>query len=151
MSKDSAIFHQHQFDAGRPMFERIVSLLILLASFVGAVVTLSGGWASVPYQMSLGGVLGGIFLQGACTATQWFYRRRKVSWQYLSATTVDTATTAAAYHPFVAPAVLSFVAWVLTWFGSPEWGSTLGAALSWAVMIALSLAGAILPEDRLID
>jgi hypothetical protein len=149
--KESAVFRSSQFDAGRPMFERVVSFLILLASFVGAIVSLNGGWSSVPDKLTAGGVLGGLFLQLVCTATQWFYRRRKFSWPYMSATLVDTATTASAYHQFVAPPVMALVAWLLGWIGSPEWGTLAGAALSWVVMIALSLAGSILPEDRLID
>jgi hypothetical protein len=156
--KGSAIFNGSQFDAGRPIFERFLAGVILLLSFVGAIVVVAGGWTNIPVGLNVGSFFGGLTLQGICTAVQWFYRKNKWTVQYQLFLQVDACTTTIAYYAVIegpvrafAGFVLGAVAMVLGWSVIPASAALVVEALTWVVTYGIALLGALIPEDRLID
>lgn len=142
-TKPGAFISGAALDRMQPGYERWLSFVLLAISFLGAVVTCSGGWANVlALHVTWAGVGGGVALQGVCTATQWIYHKRKFHPAYMITLSVDAVTTAMGYfdllvRPLAAMAVI-FVPLAAITLAVQGAVAVLSVLLAWA------------PEDRLI-
>lgn len=126
---------------------RWTSLVVLLVSFIGAIVAINGAWPSPWYdvrQLSPIAVVGGIAIQGFCTLMEWSNRKRRLSPQYIGPLLLDLGSTYIGFAPLLAPIFIGG----LTRAGLP---STAGAIVAHAGVIMLAIWFAYYPEQNLVD
>ena len=141
--KESAIVSRATLDRQRGAFERFAAFALLLLSFAGTVAALSGGWTALRTAPRLAPIVGGIGLQLALTATEYWYGAGRGHWRYRVALCVDAALTTVGYGPL-------FVPWIAPYLAARGAGE-LALVLAWALVGVAALALAWWPEKTLID
>lgn len=88
----SAIFNGQTFDHMRVYWEMGVGIGLLVLSYGSTLATVNGGWAW-PWQAAWTAALASFLIQFMLTMTQWIYRRRRTSPQYLISLMIDAGLT----------------------------------------------------------
>lgn len=142
--KRSAIVTRAQLARSRGWFERGMAGTVLLASYLGTVLTFAGGAEALLNAPGrplpwLGGLIG----QGILTALQWWYKPVSIFHPiYLASFVIDTALTTWGYGWVLAPFL---AAWLLS-KGVPE-----PAIVAWGVIALVSGLIAWYPEHTFVD
>jgi hypothetical protein len=141
--KPSAIITRAQLDRQRGAFERFSAFGLLFFSFAGTVAALSGGWTALRNEPHLAPIVGGIALQLALTAAEYWYGAGRGPWRYRIALCIDSALTTIGYGPL-------FVPWLTTWLAGHNLGE-MAAPGAWLIVAIAAFALAWWPEKTLID
>lgn len=141
--KQSAVVSRAALDQQRGAFERFAAFGILFFSFAGSIAALSGGWTALFSAPRLAPIAGGIAVQAALTAAEWWYGSGRGRWRYRLALAIDAALTTIGYGPLIVP-------WLAPYLASKGIGD-LSPMLAWAVVGGVSLLVAYIPERILID
>jgi hypothetical protein len=142
-SKQSAIVTRATLDRLRGAFERAMAFGVLFFSFAGTVAALSGGWAALRTNPQLAPIAGGLALQGALTAAEYWYGKGRSRPVYLAALLIDIALTTYGYGPLIVP-------WLTTYLQGRGMGE-LAPAVAWGLIGVVSWLIAWYPEKTLID
>lgn len=130
---------------------RTAAGVMLVASFIGSIAALNGGWEPVvaawprPWEgLSLSAALAGVLIQGWLTVVQLNQRRRKLGLLYLSHLIPDVGLTAIGYAPVVLPFLMG---------GFTRAGLAPDAAfwLAGGILLGGAVSLAMVPEHILID
>jgi len=141
--KESAIVSRATLDRQRGTFERAMAFGVLFFSFAGTVAALSGGWAALRTNPQPAPIIGGLAIQAALTAAEWWYGKGRGPWVYRLALLIDTALTTLGYGPLV-------VGWLSAYLVSRGVGE-LATILAWGLIGVVSWLIAWYPEKTLID
>lgn len=141
--KQSAILTRAQLDKQRGAFERFSALGLLFFSFAGTVAALSGGWTALRTDPRLAPIVGGIALQLALTAGEYWYGAGRGPWRYRVALCIDAAFTTVGYGPL-------FVPFLTTWLIGHSLGE-MAAPAAWLIVAIAAFVLAWWPEKTLID
>lgn len=141
--KESAIVSRATLDRQRGAFERTAAIGILFFSFAGTVAALSGGWSVLATAPRLAPIAGGIALQAALTAAEWWYGSGRGRWRYRLALTIDAALTTIGYGPLIVP--------VLTPSIAARGAGDMASPLAWITVGVVSFLIAYIPERLLIE
>jgi len=142
-SKQSAIVSRATLDRQRGAFERAMAFGVLFFSFAGTVAALSGGWTALRANPQPAPIIGGLAIQAALTAAEWWYGKGRGPWVYRSALLIDTALTTLGYGPLV-------VDWLSSYLAARGVGA-LAPVLAWGLIGVVSWLIAWYPEKTLID
>ena len=126
---------------------RWTSLLVLAASFIGAIITFNGRWPTtwrVWEDVSIIAILAGVLLQAFCTLMEWANRKNRFSIKYLTPLVIDVGSSYIGFGQLLIPTFTQGLARA----GLPELASTV-AAHAGVVLVALWLA--YYPEQNLIE
>lgn len=141
--KQSAIVSRASLDQQRGAFERAMAFGVLFFSFAGTVAALSGGWSALRATPQLAPIVGGLALQGALTAAEWWYGNGRSRTVYRLALLIDTALTTFGYGPLIVP-------WLSSYLAGKGVGE-LAPLLAWGLIGVVSWLIAWYPEKTLID
>jgi hypothetical protein len=107
------------------------------------VAALSGGWTALRADPQLAPIAGGLALQGALTAAEYWYGKGRSRPIYVTALLIDVALTTLGYGPLV-------VDWLTSYLAARGVGA-LAPVLAWGLIGVVSWLIAWYPEKTLID
>lgn len=141
--KQSAIITRATLDKQRGVFERFSAFGVLFFSFAGTISALSGGWAALASNPRVAPIVGGLGLQAALTAAQWWYGAGRGQYRYRLALLIDSALTTVGYGPLIVP-------WLAPYLAARGLGD-IALFCAWGITGIAAWLIAWYPEHTLID
>jgi len=144
--RGTAIVKGETIDAVYAHTVRWTSVLVLVVSFIGAMVALNGRWPTPIYAvwtLSPIAIVGGLVLQGFCTLAEWANRKRRLDPRYLAPLALDIGTTYIGFAPLFLPTFTT----ALDTAGMPASAAQIGAHVG---IILIAVWFAYYPEVTLI-
>lgn len=111
---------------------RWTSVVVLVVSFVSAMIALNGHWPTPIYAvwtLSPIAIVGGFALQGFCTLAEWANRKRRLDPRYLAPLALDIGTTYVGFAPLLVPIFTAALARAGLPVGVAQFGAHAGVIL----------------------
>lgn len=138
--KPSAVLRSSAIERWQPTFERAIGGVLLGLSIAGTIALFNGAWG----QPRVAPFFIGLAVQSLLTFVEWLYRRRRLSWQYLTALGVDVLLSVAGYSGIIIDRLAGL-------FGRAGAGIMPATALAWLVLLVLGGLLAYIPERILVE
>lgn len=139
ITQSSAILRSSTIERWQPTLERFIGGALLGLSIAGTVALFNGDWG----QPQLAPFLWACFVQALLTLTEWMYRRRRFTWQYMTALLLDTGLSIGGYAAIAVKPLANVLSRAL-----PGQAATISA---WLLLLAMAAFLAYIPERILVS